>query len=235
MDRDRTELKNLADAEPERFAALEIKWDRWAEKVNVLPPEEFERTRKAFNAKREKSVPRVGVDIAGKAFWFANHRTRRRDGVWEFNGKGWLDLDRGKAPDLAGNRVIRISGRFKADAPNGVLIAHGGDRMGLSVYLKDGRLAFAQTSDWKRSIVSSGPLDEGEHWFEAVRESDGTLFLRVDDEEAVSVESRPLKTNPGDSLQIGADTIKPVGDYESPNRFKGRLWDLEIDYGNSAG
>ena len=231
IDRDRTELNDLSVDEPERFSALKKQWDAWAEKVNVLTPEEFESTRKAFNAKRKKSIPKVGVGIGGEAFWFASHRTRRRGGVWEFNGKGWLDLARETAPKVSGRRTIRISGRFEAGAPNGVLVAHGGDRMGFAVYLKDGRLEFAQAADWKRAVVRSGTLKEGERSFEAVRHPDGRLSLRVDSETPVSVKSLPLKNNPGDSLQIGADTIKPVGDYDSPNPFTGKLWDLKIDYG----
>ena len=233
IDRDRTELNDLTGKEPQRFAAMKKKWDAWAKKVNVLTPEEFETTRKAFNSKRAKKAPQIGVDINGQAFWFANHRTRRRDGVWEFTGKGWLDLDRGSAPDVAGRRTIRISGRFEAANGNGVLLAHGGDRMGIAVYLKDGRLAFAQASDWKRAIVHSEPLAAGEHSFAAVRHPDGRLELRVDGRKPVSVQSSPLKNNPGDSLQIGADAIKPVGDYESPNLFTGKLWELEINYGRN--
>jgi len=45
--RDRTELKNLAENHPSKFKDLRAKWDRWAEKVNVLSPQEFENARKA--------------------------------------------------------------------------------------------------------------------------------------------------------------------------------------------
>ncbi len=231
MDRDRTELNDLSGKEPGRFAALTKKWDAWAEKVGVLTPEEFETTRKAFNAQREKSLPKVGVEVCGEVLQFASQRTKRRNGVWEFNGKGWLDLPRKSAPEVAGRRNLRFSGRFETEAQDGVLVAHGGNRMGIAVHLKQGRLVFTQVSDWKRAAVRSQPLGAGEHRFEATRHADGRLTLRVDDRAPISATSAVLQNNPGDSLQIGADTIQPVGEYSSPNAFRGRLWDLKIDYG----
>lgn len=44
---DRTELNNLANEQPARFQELKANWDRWADKVNVLTPDEFEKARKA--------------------------------------------------------------------------------------------------------------------------------------------------------------------------------------------
>ena len=41
---------------------------------------------------------------------------------------------------------------------------------------------------------------------------------------------RARLNQPGDSLEVGADLIKPVGDYEVPNRFQGVIKDLEITY-----
>jgi arylsulfatase len=39
LDADRTELNNLASAQPERVAAMEKMWDAWAAKVGAVPPE----------------------------------------------------------------------------------------------------------------------------------------------------------------------------------------------------
>ncbi|MDF1853057.1 MAG: sulfatase-like hydrolase/transferase [Verrucomicrobiales bacterium] len=59
MAQDRTELNDLTEEKPEKFAALKSKWDTWAEKVNVLTPEEFDATRKAFQEKNRKRRPRA--------------------------------------------------------------------------------------------------------------------------------------------------------------------------------
>ncbi len=37
MEKDRTEMNNLAVQNPERVQKLSVKWDRWAERANVLP------------------------------------------------------------------------------------------------------------------------------------------------------------------------------------------------------
>jgi len=52
MTTDRTELHDLADAEPARAAVLQRRWEDWAESVSVLSPEEFEQ------ARREARKPR---------------------------------------------------------------------------------------------------------------------------------------------------------------------------------
>ncbi len=54
MRRDRTELRDLSSARPEKFSALEAKWDAWAEKVGVLIPDEFDAAKNAFNKKKQK-------------------------------------------------------------------------------------------------------------------------------------------------------------------------------------
>ena len=54
MSQDRTELIDLSEKEPERASALQAKWDDWADRVNVLTPEEFESARKAFRQKSKK-------------------------------------------------------------------------------------------------------------------------------------------------------------------------------------
>ena len=40
-----------------------------------------------------------------------------------------------------------------------------------------------------------------------------------------------LDAEPGDSLQVGADRIKPVGEYDSPNYFRGTIRGLTVQIG----
>lgn len=44
---DRTELNNVIDEHPDVAMSLQSRWDRWANDINVLTPEEFEAARKA--------------------------------------------------------------------------------------------------------------------------------------------------------------------------------------------
>ena len=52
MSVDRTELNNVSSEQPDITRELSNKWDKWASRVNVLPPEEVQRLRKELNQKR---------------------------------------------------------------------------------------------------------------------------------------------------------------------------------------
>ena len=66
MSHDRTELENLAEQETATTAALETKWNKWAEKVGVLAPEEFEAARSAFRKKNRKPKPKPEAEPKAK-------------------------------------------------------------------------------------------------------------------------------------------------------------------------
>ena len=42
----------------------------------------------------------------------------------------------------------------------------------------------------------------------------------------------PLSAEAGDSVQFGADLIKPVGDYEVPNAFRGSITGASLHHAN---
>ena len=230
---DRTEMNNLATEHPKQFASLKSEWDGWADRVGVLKPAEFDAARRAFRERQRKSKhPTTAIQIDEWKFKFDNHGVKKKGGAWLFDGKNRFDLPREGAPKMGGKRTIRISGRFQTSIQNGVIWAHGGDRTGIALYLKNGELTFAQTVDWKRRVVGSKPLDDGEHEFEVTRLADGRMVLQVDGSKFSTGPDSRMPGEPGDSIQIGADMIKPVGDYQVPNQFKGRIWDLRIEYGN---
>ncbi|MEM9479071.1 MAG: arylsulfatase [Verrucomicrobiota bacterium] len=56
IDKDRTELNDLAASNPTKLDELKEQWDAWAEQVNVLTPAEFDATRKAFNQTKKKGA-----------------------------------------------------------------------------------------------------------------------------------------------------------------------------------
>lgn len=51
--KDRTELVNLVEKEVDKFEGLKSKWDAWSNKVGVITPAEFDRTRKDFNRRKK--------------------------------------------------------------------------------------------------------------------------------------------------------------------------------------
>ena len=48
MEADRTEMQNLAEAQPERAAAMKSRWEAWAERCHVVPEADI--------LKRQRSV-----------------------------------------------------------------------------------------------------------------------------------------------------------------------------------
>ncbi len=105
MANDRSELQDLSAGNRERFDALESKWDRWAEKVGVLTPAEFDAARKAnreSQPKPKRSDPNIvlppetkvepGTGLISELFadadlWkTAGGQWTRTDGVYRVEG-----------------------------------------------------------------------------------------------------------------------------------------------------
>ena len=225
---DATETRDLVSQFPDRVEDLEERWTAWAREANVLP-DQFER--RTAPKKRAPKVPRVELTVDGRKLRLANRGVKRQGEAWVFDGRSWLELDRAHAPHVAGKRTIRVSGSFTARSGNGVILAHGGNRHGFAVYLEDGCLVWTQVSDWKRTLVSSEALAACRHSFEAVRDANGRLSLQVDGRAIATAAGPVLVTEPGDSLQVGADTVQPVGEYDVPNPFKGTLHKIEVRCG----
>ncbi|MBL6766234.1 MAG: arylsulfatase, partial [Verrucomicrobiae bacterium] len=123
---DRSELNDRSAAKPDIYSKLRREWEAWAEEVGVLSPDEFEQTRKAFNAAQKNSkTPTAAIQIGRWRFGFENHGAKKRGASWIFDGDGRLDLARNTAPHIAGVRTIRYAGRFETTAGEGVIVAHG--------------------------------------------------------------------------------------------------------------
>ena len=183
------------------------------------------------DARPVEPAPTIAALVNNQLLRFVNHGVEvSDDGTWRLDGKSWLALPRHAAPRVGGGKWIRLNATIDPAAPSGVVFAHGGDKSGYSVYLENGRLTFATCVDWKRTVVSANaPLGEGAHAIEAFWQVDGTMLLKVD-KKLVARGKAPgtLRSQPGDSVEIGADRVKPVGDYESENLFSGTISALRL-------
>jgi arylsulfatase A-like enzyme len=222
LTKDPGEKTNLLEREPARAADLFGKIKTWAKKTDF----DFD-----DDAKPVKPAPTVAAVVNNQLLRFNNHGVKiGDDGAWDFDGKSWLSLPKHAAPKVSGKKWIRINATIDPAAPNGVILAHGGDRSGYCVYLKDGKLTFATAVDWKRTVINADtPLGDGAHAIEAFWRVDGTMTLQVD-KKLVAKGKAPgsLKSQPGDSIEIGADLIKPVGDYQGTNTFRGTISGLTL-------
>jgi arylsulfatase A-like enzyme len=217
------EKNNLLSREPERSAALHAKLAIWAKEQGF-----------AFDSKAQltKPSPTLAMLVNNQLLRFVNHGVKASSDEWQFDGKSWLELPRYMAPKVSGEKSIRIKATISVKSKQGVILAHGGDSSGYSVYVKDGKLAFATCVGWKRTvIVAEDPLSTDPVAIEAFLQTNGEMTLKVN-KKLVAKGKAPscLKKEPGDSVQIGADLIKPVGDYETNNPFQGSISNLTVQH-----
>ncbi|KAH2776086.1 hypothetical protein KXW38_000607, partial [Aspergillus fumigatus] len=132
LDRDFSEVDDLAEQEPERLAEMIKLWWAEAERHNVLPLDD-----------------RFGPRFAENAARFHGERSR-----FTFHaGMGHVPTD--VAPDVR-SRSYTIEAFVEIEAgAEGVLIAHGDATSGYSLYLKDGHLVHDLNIGGGHEIVRS--------------------------------------------------------------------------------
>ena len=157
-------------------------------------------------------------------------------GTWKFKAGSAVDLPKDKAPDLVGKEISVLVEIKEATAKKGVLVAQGGDRNGFSVYItKNGKSAFSVCLNGKRTIAESRYQIKSftDVIVEARLLKGGKMELLVNGYNRGTAQIESLFTQqPGDSLQVGGDLIKPAGDYETPFSFEGIVKRVKIETNN---
>ena len=222
--KDPGEKKNLLESDSARARKMFTALGAWATKTGF----DFDQA-----ARFTEPKPVLSMMINRQIMRFVNHGVKTvADGSWRFDGNSSLELARWSAPILRENKWIRINGSIKSSAPNGVILAHGGRKTGYSLYMKDGKLAFATCVNGKRTIITTDSVGDGAYKFELFWKNDGTMHIRGNGKLAAKGEAPGgLKSEPGDSMQIGVDLISPVGDYEGTNPYRGEITGLTMLFG----
>ncbi|MGA0602107.1 sulfatase-like hydrolase/transferase [Caulobacter sp. KR2-114] len=207
LDQDFSETEDLAQAQPERLAALQAEWWRLAEASQVLPLDDRFGPRFAENATRFHG-PR-------KAFTF-------------HAGMGHLPTD--VAPDVRSRSfVIEAYVKVSEAGEEGVLIAHGDATCGYCLYVRDGRLTYDMNVGGRHAVVTSdAPVPAGHHRLGvAVKSEPGKRSITlIVDGKAVGTGETDMGFHSFISwsgLDIGRDRGSPVGDYGAPFEFTGQL------------
>ena len=225
LETDEGETTNLLSGHPERATAMAARISEWADDVGF-----------AFDNKAPLTapVPTIAILASNQLLRFVNHGVKGGTASLQLDGDSWLDLPAFRAPKVAGGRSLQIKGTIRSDSPSGVILAHGGNRAGYSVYLDEGHLCFATCANKKRTVIRSSVAVTGSTSFEAKWNSNGEKFLKVNGKLAGKEEAGIIHHEPGDSIQIGADLIQPVGNYSTPNHFSGIIEDLTFKYPNGT-
>jgi arylsulfatase A-like enzyme len=223
LEADEGETSNLLSKQPKRATAMAARISAWANDFRFA----FDK-----NASLTAPEPTIAILASNQLLRFVNHGVKGDTGSLQLDGKSWLDLPAFRAPKVAGGRSLQIKGTIRPSSLSGVVLAHGGNRAGYSVYLNEGHLCFATCVNKKRTVVRSSAAITGSASFEANWNSKGDVFLKVNGKLVGKAKAGIIQHEPGDSIQIGADLIQPVGNYKTPNHFSGIIENLTFKYPN---
>jgi arylsulfatase A-like enzyme len=218
LDRDFSEVDDLAAKEPDRLAAMIGTWWSEAEKHQVLPLDD-----------------RFGPRFAENAARFQGARTR-----FVFHaGMGHVPTD--VAPDVRSRSyTIEAEVEIGEGGAEGVLISHGDATSGYSLYVKDGLLVHDLNIGGGHEIVTStARVPTGSHRLgvrverlvrdaapaRGARTGVSAYTLLIDGEPAGALQTRLGFHNliSWSGLDIGRDRGSPVSHYDAPFEFTGRL------------
>jgi arylsulfatase len=209
MAADRTEMHDLASSEPGRVKEMVAKWETWAKHAHVIPW--MWKPQYGQPAEPEETAPAAA---AGKLL---------------FELKAGDDLLKAKAPKVK-DRAITIDAEITKWAADGVIVAHGGTAEGYTLYLKDGRPAFAVrrlgeiTTAMAKDALPQAPVK-----LHAALAKDGAITLSADGKPLATAKAEGCLTKmPVDGLQVGRDAAGAVGDYTAPFPFAGEVGAVKI-------
>lgn len=223
LDRDFSEVDDLADKEPERLAEMLKVWWSEAEAHQVLPLDD-----------------RFGPRFAENAARFQGARNR-----FTFHaGMGHVPTD--VAPDVRSRSyTIEAHVEIGDGSAEGVLMAHGDATSGYSLYVKDGHLIHDLNIGGGHEIVASerriAPdtrrlgvrverLVRQSEPAKGARTGESQYTLLIDGEDAGSLRT-PLAFHSlisWSGLDIGRDRGSPVSHYAAPFAFTGKLLRVSV-------
>jgi arylsulfatase A-like enzyme len=203
---DRTEMHDLASSEPGRVKDMVAKWETWAKRAHVIP----------WMWKPQYGQPDA-PEVAAPP------------GKLLFELKVGDDLAKAAAPRVK-DRGITVDAQITKWAADGVIVAHGGLAEGYSLYMKEGRPAFAvRRQSELTTAVAKDALPQGPLHLTGVLTKDGTITLSADEKVVATAKAAGCLTKmPVDGLQVGRDAAGAVGDYKAPFPFAGEIGAVKI-------
>ncbi|MGC6467818.1 MAG: sulfatase [Akkermansiaceae bacterium] len=137
-------------------------------------------------------------------------------------------------PDLAGKPFrLKVKAIPDATAPDGVMISHGGDHHGYSLYLQNGLIHFSvRRNKVMETVIVPDFRPEKPFVVSASLDPKGRMTLSLPELDG-SAKARGNKTGfissvPNEPRTLNADPRSPVGSYQSPFPFKGTVELLEF-------
>jgi arylsulfatase A-like enzyme len=223
------EQNDLSEKLPELKSELQKDINDWRHSLN-LEASGHTKSRKPQPEFPEPYGPKIELDIDGKVVPWINYGVDiDEDGVMYFDGKrNFLKLLHLYIPDVTA-KSVELSANVKSECTDGVIIAHGEEVFGMSVYLKEGKLYYSTRKYGKLTTLKTKQNVNKDFSFKAVLEKNGDMKLFLDGQLVDSTnigESLPIP--PDDPTSIGVDFRRLIGEYEAENYFKGWIGDLKF-------
>ncbi len=133
-----------------------------------------------------------------------------------------------QTPQIA-NKPLTISCQVESQSPNGVILAHGGNRQGYALWLQDGELIFGVRVNGQLTTVTAAQTPSGKIAIVARLNRDGSMQLEVNGRIAGEGKAPGLiPVQPIDEMTIGRDDNTAVGNYSVPNSLRGKIEKVHI-------
>lgn len=134
-------------------------------------------------------------------------------------------------------KAFTVGAWCKAEGPNGVLLAMGGETHGFSLYLQDGKPTFAVRTHGELvqvQALKSLPLESWVH-LAGVLDRDGNLRLWVQGREVASGPGLFLAAKPAEGWSLGNDPETPVAPYAGSLNWPGEWQHPRLYWGIPEG
>ena len=139
----------------------------------------------------------------------------------------------GKAAPNVGKRPFTVDA-YLAATGDGVILAHGGLKLGYALIVQGGHPAFVVRRDWEEiaTIKADKPLPKGACQLRAELQAKGDVILSVDGQVVAKGKVKGLLPGqPAEPCSVGKDAKMRVGDYPDSFAFQGRIQHIEIKLG----
>ncbi len=202
MEADRTELHDLAAEMPDRVEKMAAAWEALAIHTKAKP----------WPWGEEKQ--------AGKK---ANNKSR-------FELSSGAALAKEDAPQTGG-KSLSVEAQL-GSVGEGVIVAQGGVTHGYALYVNDGKPSFSTRHKGKLTTLTGQETLPAAGCTIAVQVPiTGEIVMSVDGKEVASVKSPGPIATPADGLSVGRDGGDPVGPYQGPQDFQGKIAKVTIKLG----
>jgi arylsulfatase A-like enzyme len=145
-----------------------------------------------------------------------------------FEGKGCIEVPKSSSLNPA-VRSWTVEVTFKADAPDGVVVAHGGAAFGYCLAVEQGKPVFTVVGQKRQTRVAANDKAVGAWTTVRASITPDSLLLSVNGAApAREPLTSPLAKQPNESLQIGDDLGSPVLGDRKPPAFRGLIESVRL-------